>query len=111
MSWKRLDEKRSIDPDFYVEEGADAIYKETGLSRRVYGWKGRMWPRLSICIHEGWDMGGAVALREKSLHLSCSYKSQQGQWWKTLDGVPVSLVDEALEMMREAKSKVADPQG
>ena len=27
MSLKRLDEKRSIDPDFYVEEGADAVYR------------------------------------------------------------------------------------
>ena len=111
MSWKRLGGERAIDPDFYVEEGEDAVYKEIGLSRRVYGWKGRMWPRLSVCIHKGWDMGDVVALKEESLNLSCSYKSQQGQWWKELDGVPVSLVDEALEMMREAKSKVADLQG
>jgi hypothetical protein len=111
VSWKRLSGERAIDPDFYVEEGPDVVYKESGLSHRVYGWKGRMWPRLSVSVHEGWDMGGAVALREKSLNLSCAYKSRQGQWWSTLDGVPLSLFDEALEMLEEAKSKVAGSQG
>lgn len=112
MSWKRLDDKRAIDPDFYVEEGKDAVYEPSGVCERVYGWEGRMWPRISIHVYPGYnDSSRSVRLQEKSLKLSSAYKSQQGQWWQTLDGIPLSLFDEALDMMQEAKSKVADPQG
>lgn len=108
VSWKRLSGGREIDPDFYVEEGEDAKYEPGGLSERAYGWKGHMWPRVSIHVYEGWDhMKGPVALKEPSLKLSCAYKSQQGQWWDTLDGVPLSLIEEAEDMIREAKTLVA----
>lgn len=109
MSWKRLDEKRAIDPDFYVEEGPDAVYVPLGLCHRVYGWEGRMWPRLSLSVCSGYNhTERSVRLHEKSFKLTAAFKSQQGQCWLTLDGVPASLFDEALEMMRESKSKTAD---
>ncbi len=105
--WKRLDDKRAIDPDFYVEEGVNATYEPSGLAERVYGWNGRMWPRINL---HAWENNGkyeAKCLQDsRFIKLSCSYKSQQGQWWRTLDGVPLELFEESLEMLREAESKL-----
>ncbi len=108
MSWKRLKDGREIDPDFYVEEGKDAEYKSSSVCERVYGWNGRMWPRISLHVYDGWNVVHTVSLNEPSLKLTHSYKSKQGQWWRTLDGVPLSLFEEAIEMMNEAKMKVSN---
>lgn len=107
MTWKRLTGERAVDPDFYVEEGKDAVYVETGLARRVYGWNGRMWPRLSLCVYKGWLKTSAKALEGDSFKLGCSYKSSQGQWWHTVDA-PLSLVDDVIEMMNEVKTSVSN---
>lgn len=100
--WKRLIGERQIDPDFYVEEGKDAVYKDFAIARRVFGWNGRMFPRVEIAAHHGWHDEKAVALEGKSFTLSCSYKSAQGQWWRKVE-VPFTLVDELTGLINDVK--------
>lgn len=108
MAWKPLTNGREIDPDFYVEEGADAVYEETALARRVFGWNGRMFPRISLAAYEGWRNGGVASLKGDCFSLSCSYKSEQGQWWKDID-VPIALVDELAAIVADVKTKLSKP--
>lgn len=113
MTWKRLTGDREIDPDFYVEEGENAVYVETSYARRVYGWNGRMFPRLSLCVHNGYVKERAAHLMRTprldgpSFKLECSYKSEQGQWWHSLDGVPFELMNDAFEMLSDVKTKLS----
>lgn len=111
--WKRLTGGREVDPDFYVEEGPDAVYESYGYATRVYGWEGRMFPRLAITVHDGRVkeqtsyMMKTPRLSGPSFKVACSYKSAQGQWWHTLDGVPFAFHDDTLELINEAKMKVS----
>lgn len=106
MSWKPLKDGREIDPDFYVKEGKDAVYEESALVRRVYGWKGRMFPRLSLAVYNGWKRRGRVTDDEPVFSVACSYKSGQGQWWSDID-IPTTLLEELIEMLLEAKTQLS----
>lgn len=106
MTWKQLEGERAIDPDFYVEEGPKAVYKSCALAERTYGWRGRMWPRIQVCVYKGYDSGKAKCMSEEpTFKLSAAYKSQQGQWWQTLDGIPLSLLSVATELIAEVERK------
>lgn len=113
VSWKRLTGGREIDPDFYVEEGPDAVYEDIALARRVYGWEGRMFPRVTVAAYPGRTREYAECIMrvnrfdEPSFTLTCDYKSAQGQWWQKLEGVPLSMTDAALEIISEAKMKLS----
>ncbi len=106
MSWKPLKGGRAIDPDFYVEEGEDAVYQEDAIARRVFGWNGRMFPRISLAVHGGWRRDDAVALQGVGYTVACSYKSNQGQWWKEVD-VPAVLLKELVEILQEIETPLS----
>lgn len=72
-----------------------------------------MFPRVSVAVYPGMVRERAELIMkvnrfdEPSFHLTCDYKSAQGQWWQKLDGVPLSMMDSALEILGEAKTKVS----
>lgn len=105
--WKRLTDGRDIDPDFYVEEGEDAVYEESAIARRVFGWKGRMFPRISVAAYKQWGDEKPTCLKGRpGFKISCAYKSDQGQWWRDID-VPLDLLDELVDMLGNVKMKLS----
>lgn len=94
------------DPDFCVEEGEGAVYSDSALARRVFGWDGRMFPRISLVAYPGWRKDKAVSLEGPGFVMECSYKSNQGQWWREVD-VPLALIDELAEMLQEVKTQLS----
>jgi len=77
--WKRLDESKLRN-----------VGGEHHLSRRVYGWEGKLWPRLAISIYE---------TQRGYFKLNCSQK-KRGRWWETAS-IPQNLLTDAAEMLLE----------
>ena len=93
MSWIRLTGKKAQDPDSIEEYGSDY---DADSSSRIYGWKGKKWPRIIIDVKV--YTGGSE--RTTSLGISCSYKEAKGQWMAE-HSIPLELYKDLMEMLSQ----------
>ena len=83
--------------DYAMNHGTSAkeVDVSTKLERRVYDTGARVWPRLAMTA---W-------LRDGGVILSVSTKEDSGEWWEATS-IPPELIDDAIEMLTAAKSRV-----
>jgi len=87
--WKRLDTTKLKDKNL---GRGDDLSGEEKKGVRVYGDKGKEWPRLTITVCDDYHGTGC--------RVSCSRKDDPERWWGEYP-VPKSLAPELLELLHE----------
>ena len=81
--WKRIDHRKLRNTG-----------SEHAIAGRIYGWEGKLWPRLAIHLYK-YDWA-----TRKGLKISPSEKRDTKSWWEDCV-IPEQLLSDVIEMLQE----------
>jgi len=93
MGWERIDDRP-------LRNTGGSKENDRALARRVYGWEGSLWPRLTIAIYPREVMAGVDG--ERGFIVAHALKESTKHWWDSHGGIPCELYDDVREMLEEA---------
>ena len=132
MTWERIDDKRRIRNDGFGEADDRPEYF---FIRRVYGWKGELFPRIVLSVVQqafdaAWQMHIPTSCylemdpkfkERRNKHergtyelfnwvglgfsVGASLKPAAGEWWTTCREIPPTLLPELIELLQEYAEK------
>lgn len=79
-TWRRLDDRRL----------RNTTKCGPGIEARTYGFNGKQWPRINVCVAEHWTGKGYA--------VTCRRKEGPGAWWQEKAPMPLEALQDVPEM-------------